>query len=53
MSAPLLPLALAFALGTALGLEVRAPPWLVPVGLASAGLLLVTLDRRRRLRLRL
>jgi hypothetical protein len=41
MSAPLLPLALAFALGAALGLEVRAPPWLVPVGLASAGLLLV------------
>ena len=41
MSAPLLPLALAFALGAALGLEVRAPSWLVPVGLAGAGLLLV------------
>jgi competence protein ComEC len=41
MSAPLLPLALAFALGAALGLEVRAPFWLVPVGLAGAGLLLV------------
>ena len=41
MSAPLLPLALAFALGAALGLAVEAPLWLGPVGLAGAGLLLV------------
>ena len=41
MSAPLLPLALAFALGVGLGLAVDTPVWLGPVGLlaASAALL--------------
>ncbi len=42
MSAPLLPLALAFALGAGLGLTVETPFWLPPAGLAGAVLLLVT-----------
>ena len=42
MSAPLMPIALAFALGAGLGLVVAAPIWLGPVGLAAAALLLVT-----------
>lgn len=42
MSAPLLPLALAFALGAGLGLTVEAPVWLGPVGLGAVVLLLVT-----------
>jgi competence protein ComEC len=42
VSAPLLPIALAFALGAGLGLVVEAPVWLGPVGLATAALLLVT-----------
>jgi competence protein ComEC len=41
VSAPLLPLAVAFALGAALGLRISGPWWLVPVGLAFAGLVLV------------
>jgi competence protein ComEC len=42
VSAPLLPLALAFALGVGLGLAVDTPVWLGPVGLlAASGLLLV------------
>ena len=41
MSAPLLPLALAFALGAALGLGVETPLWLGAAGLAGAVLLLV------------
>ena len=42
MSAPLLPLALAFALGVGLGLAVDTPVWLGPVGfLAASALLLV------------
>jgi competence protein ComEC len=40
VSAPLLPLAIAFALGTALGLEIPAPAWLVTAGLAGVALLL-------------
>ena len=39
MSAPLLPLGLAFALGVALGLGIDAPLWLAPVGLAGVGAL--------------
>jgi competence protein ComEC len=41
VSAPLLPLALAFALGTGIGLGVEAPAWLGPAGLAGAILLLM------------
>jgi competence protein ComEC len=41
VSAPLLPLALAFALGVALGLAVDAPAWLGPLGLAAASALLL------------
>ncbi|HEX2501583.1 MAG TPA: DNA internalization-related competence protein ComEC/Rec2 [Methylomirabilota bacterium] len=41
MSAPLLPLALAFAVGAALGLGVAPPPWLGTVGLAGALLFLM------------
>lgn len=42
MSAPLLPLAIAFASGVGLGLAMEPPAWLVPAGLAgTAGLLLV------------
>ncbi|MCI0546530.1 MAG: DNA internalization-related competence protein ComEC/Rec2 [Candidatus Rokubacteria bacterium] len=41
MSAPLLPLALAFALGAGIGLGVEAPLWLGPAGLAGAALLLM------------
>src|SRR5262249_11527776 len=42
VTAPLLPLALAFALGAWLGLAVDPPPWLAPVGLAEAALVVVT-----------
>ena len=42
MSAPLLPLALAFALGAGLGLRVEPPSWLAVAGLAIAAMLLVT-----------
>jgi competence protein ComEC len=42
VSAPLLPLALAFALGAGLGLEVEPPLWLGLAGLAGVALLLVT-----------
>jgi competence protein ComEC len=42
VTAPLLPLALAFTLGAWLGLEVDSPLWLGPVGLAAAALLVVT-----------
>jgi competence protein ComEC len=48
VSAPLLPLALAFALGVALGLAIDPPAWLGPVGLAAAaGLCLVGRGRSR------
>jgi competence protein ComEC len=42
VTAPLLPLALAFAVGAWLGLAVDPPPWLGPVGLAGTALLVVT-----------
>ncbi len=41
MSAPLLPLAVAFALGVGLGLAVDAPAWLGPFGLVAASALLL------------
>jgi competence protein ComEC len=41
VSAPLLPLALAFALGVGLGLAVDTPVWLDPVGLLAASALLL------------
>ena len=48
MTAPLLPLALAFAVGAWLGLEVDPPRWLGLGGLALAGLLVVTGQGRSR-----
>jgi competence protein ComEC len=42
VTAPLLPLALAFALGAWLGLAVTPPGWLAPGGVALAALLIVT-----------